>query len=248
MPKSPTPRVIFIRHGQTEWSKSGQYTSRTDLHLTEYGVNQARALGKFVTGTGNSSLLNVSNVKLIISSPRYRAIQTKELVFETIDKKIMDDIPFEIDEDVREWEYGDYEGLLTKEIIQLRRERNIPDKLDITTGKPIPWNIWADGCENGEDYTRVSIRLNRLIEKIRTLHKQALEKDEPCDVVVFGHGHILRSFAALWLGRSLNINPQFLLDTGAVGVLSYQHHNIDEPAIHLSPFVVPMGEETEHAA
>lgn len=208
------------------------------------GICSWKSLG----GNRKSSLINISNVKLIITSPRSRAQHTKKLVFESIDPKVMEQIPCEVDEDLREWEYGDYEGLLTKEIIELRKNRGIPEKLDVLTGKPIPWNIWAEGCENGEDYTRVTIRLNRLISKIKLYHKEALYNNQPCDIVIFGHGHILRSFAALWLGRPLNINPQFLLDTSGVGVLSYQHRNIDEPAIHLSgPFSVPVEEENDHS-
>lgn len=220
--------------------------SNSDFSL---GVKQAKAIGKVLVGTHEQSLVNVNSVKLIISSPRSRAIQTKKLIFEHTDQSIVDTIPFEIDEDLREWEYGDYEGLLTKQIIELRKEKGIPDKIDPATGKTVPWNIWSDGCENGEVYTDVTLRLNRLIAKIRALHKKALERDEACDVVIFGHGHILRCFAALWLGRSINVNPQLILDTGGVGVLSYQHHNIEEPAIHVSgPFAVPVEEEKEHAA
>lgn len=217
------------------------------MPLTDYGIKQAREVGKVLVGTSASSLVNVNNIKLIISSPRERAIHTKKLLFENVPQDIMEQIPFEIDDDVREWEYGDYEGLLTKQIIEKRYQEGIPENIDVHTGKVIPWNIWADGCEGGEDYTRVTLRLNRLINRIRVIHKAALENNEACDIVVFGHGHILRSFAALWLGRSININPQFVLDTAGVGVLSYQHHNIDEPAIVVSgPFSVPVAEESDH--
>lgn len=136
--------------------------------------------------------------------------------------------------EIREWEYGDYEGLLTKQIIELRQSRGLGSD----------WNIWRDGCENGEDYTQVTLRVDNVIKKIQAIHKKALDNNEACDIVVVGHGHILRCFAARWVGREINVNPQFMLDAGGVGVLSYQHHNIEEPALFLAgAFVVPVEEQ-----
>lgn len=186
-------------------------------------------------GTTNEFLINPENVKLIITSPRKRAIETKELLFTNIDKSIYDSIPSEIEEDVREWEYGDYEGLLTSEIKQLRKERGLEGD---------NWTIWEYGCENGEDYKQVTERIDRLIAKIQKIHKTYLDAGKQCDIMVIAHGHILRCFAARWIGMGINKNPKFMLDAGGVCVLSYQHHNIEEPAMFLTgAFTVPVEEE-----
>ena len=111
MTKSPCPRLIFVRHGQTEWSKSGQYTSRTDLDLTPFGVKQMRNTGKGLIGPGNLQMIKPENLTHIFVSPRKRAQRTSQLLLEEVDPEIKDKIPIEIDEDVREWEYGEYEGL-----------------------------------------------------------------------------------------------------------------------------------------
>lgn len=222
-----TPRCILIRHGQTEWSKTGQYTSVTDLSLTPYGVKQMEITRSKLISDKGDVLIHPKDVRLIITSPRKRAIQTKEILF--------GDMVSEVDEDIREWEYGDYEGLLTKEIQDLRRERGLEgDK----------WNIWEYGCENGEVAEEVTVRVDRLIAKIRAIHKEYLDQGESCDVVVLAHGHILRCFAARWIDIPINKNPKFMLDAGGICVLSYQHHNINEPALFLTgAFTVPVEEE-----
>lgn len=234
MTKAPTPRVIFARHGQTEWSKSGQYTSITDLELTDFGVKQMKNTGKHLIGVSPYQLIKPQNLKYVITSPRTRAKQTGTLLLEAVDDFQKAHIKIEEENDLREWEYGDYEGLLTKQIIELRNSRGLGDD----------WNIWRDGCENGEVHEQVKQRLDKVIEGIRAIHKKAMDNNEPCDIIVIGHGHILRCFAARWVGKELNVNPQFMLDAGGVGVLSYQHHNINEPALLLAgAFVVPVEEE-----
>lgn len=232
MAKHHTPRCVLVRHGQTEWSKSGQYTSVTDLPLTAFGEKQMIETGKLLISEMNHTLIDPKVVRLIITSPRKRAVQTKELLF----GDYLKNIKTEVDENIREWEYGDYEGLLTKEIIGLRKERGLENADD--------WNIWEYGCENGEDYTQVTKRVDELIFKIQEIHKDYLNKDEECDIVVIAHGHILRCFAARWIGLPINQNPKFMLDAGGVCVLSYQHHNINEPALFLTgAFTVPVEEE-----
>ncbi|GEQ69293.1 hypothetical protein JCM33374_g2964 [Metschnikowia sp. JCM 33374] len=238
MPK-PTPRLIFVRHGQTEWSKSGQHTSITDLELTKFGVDQMRNTGKHLIGNTPFQMIKPKNLKLIITSPRTRAKQTAGLLLEGLSDEERSAIPVSEDNDLREWEYGDYEGLLTSQILELRKSRGLDQD-------GVKWSIFEKGCENGENHQQVTERLDRLIGKIRAVHAQALEDDVACDVLIVGHGHILRCFAARWVGRPLNVNPDMLLDAGGVGVLSYQHHNIDEPAFYLSgAFTVPVEEEGE---
>ncbi|TID29438.1 hypothetical protein CANINC_001961 [Pichia inconspicua] len=222
-----TPRCILIRHGQTEWSKTGQYTSVTDLPLTEYGVRQMEITrSKLISETGEA-LIHPNDVKLIITSPRKRAIQTKEILF--------GEHPSVVDDDMREWEYGDYEGLLTHEIQHLRKQRGLESER---------WNIWEYGCENGEVASDVTLRVDRIIAKIRKTHAEYLARDESCDIVVVAHGHILRCFAARWIDLPVDRNPKFMLDAGGICVLSYQHHNIEEPALFLTgAFTVPVEEE-----
>ncbi|EGV60249.1 Sedoheptulose 1,7-bisphosphatase [Yamadazyma tenuis] len=236
MTKAPTPRVIFVRHGQTEWSKSGQYTSITDLELTDFGVRQMKSTGKYLIGASGYQLINPSDLKYVITSPRRRAQHTVQLLLEGLDNFTRSQIPIEVENDLREWEYGDYEGLLTKQIKELRASRGLGDD----------WDFWRDGCENGEIHTQVKERLDSVIARIRAVQGKAIDNNEACDIVVVGHGHILRCFAARWVGREINVNPQFMLDAGGVGVLSYQHHNIEEPALFLAgAFVVPVEEQGE---
>lgn len=234
-----TPRVIFVRHGQTEWSKSGQYTSVTDLDLTEFGVKQMRSTGKKLIGKANSELVVAQNLKHVFTSPRTRAKHTVELLLEGVSSEEKNKIPVHVENDLREWEYGDYEGKLTSQIIESRAQRG----LDAHLSSGDQWNIWRDGCENGEDWRQVQERVDGVISKIREIHAEALAKKEPCDILVVGHGHILRCFAARWVNHPINVNPAFMLDAGGVGVLSYQHKNINEPALYLAgAFVVPVEE------
>ncbi|CAK7891559.1 sedoheptulose 1,7-bisphosphatase [[Candida] anglica] len=241
MTHAPCPRVIFVRHGQTEWSKSGQYTSITDLPLTDFGVKQMRNTGKHLIGTSPFQLIKPKNLKHIITSPRLRAKQTAELLLESISEQDKAHINIREEDEIREWEYGDYEGLLTSQIIELRKSRGLDTHLE---GDDV-WNIWRDGCENGEVHSQVKERVDSVIAKIKVDHKKALENNEACDTIVIAHGHILRCFAARWVGRELNRNPDFLLDAGGVGVLSYGHRNINEPALYLAgAFVVPVEEQS----
>lgn len=232
-----TPRLIFVRHGQTSWSKSGQYTSFTDLDLTPFGVTQMRNTGKQLIGFSPFHLIQPQNIKMLITSPRKRAKQTAQLLIEGLEESVRNSIPISEDNDLREWEYGDYEGLRTQEIIDLRKLRGHEANGEV-------WNIFEYGCENGENYLDVTERVDALIGRVRKVHAEAIEKNVPCDVVLVAHGHILRCFASRWIGRPLNQNPDLVLDAGGVGVLSYQHCNINEPAFSLAgAFVVPVEEE-----
>lgn len=263
-------RCIIVRHGQTEWSKSGQYTGLTDLPLTEYGVRQMQRTGRSIFR--DNAFVDPSKITYIFTSPRTRARQTIDLVLETLTPEQKAHIRVVVDEDLREWEYGDYEGLLTHEIVALRQSRGLD--------KTVPWNIWRDGCENGETTQQIGLRLSRVIARIQNLHQKSMDAGKASDIMVFAHGHALRYFAALWFRklaveqkcnseweranpasynddtvpyvqletyRYLNDNPFFLLDAGGIGVLSYAHHCIDEPALALAgAFVPPPEEESQH--
>jgi len=131
----------------------------------------------------------------------------------------------EVTEDIREWEYGAYEGLLTAQIRAARKERGLD--------KDRPWNIWIDGCEDGETAKEVSDRLDRIIKDIKSIQAPYMHGEKAVDVVLIAHGHILRAFAKRWIGFELGMGLPMMLEPGAVGVLSYEHHRVDEPALLL---------------
>lgn len=187
---STLPVIYLARHGETAWSLTGQHTGTTDLPLTEHGEANARRLRKRLDG--------ISFVKVLVS-PLQRARRTCELAgFATA---------AEVDAELVEWNYGQYEGRRTAEI---RAER--PE-----------WILFRDGCPGGESPTQVGTRADRVIERIRTAGD---------NVLVFSSGHFLRVLGARWLGLEPADGRFLLLDTGSVCVLSYEH-TLAEPAIRL---------------
>jgi len=238
------PRCFIIRHGETEWSLNGRHTGSTDLKLTENGEKRMRATGRALVG--EDRLIAPSKIAHIYVSPRQRAQRTLEL----LDLGCHDRLPWQdprhnetqtgddlqsrakvqVTDAVREWDYGYYEGLTSKQIRKDREER----------GEKV-WDIWRDGCPGGESPADITKRLDALITEIRSkYHNKAVEdKDAQGDVLVVAHGHILRAFAMRWIGRELTEGVSLLLEAGGVGTLSYEHHKIDEPAILLGgAFVV----------
>jgi broad specificity phosphatase PhoE len=172
--------VVTVRHGKTEWSENGRHTSRTDLPLTEDGREQARELG---------SKLGEWSFALVLTSPLRRARETCELAGFG-DRAVVDD-------DLREWDYGEYEGLTTPEI----RAAN-PG-----------WNLWRDGCPGGERPEQVGVRADRVLARARAADG---------DVLIFAHGHILRVLAARWLEMGPEAGARFALAAGGLGVLGYE--------------------------
>lgn len=137
---------------------------------------------------------------------------------------------------MREWDYGDYEGL-TSATIRAQRE---------AAGAPATWDIWSEGCPGGESPAQITQRLDEVIAEIRArfhapvIGRPRTEECGPGDVLVVAHGHILRAFAARWIGKNIAENPSLILEAGGVGTLSYEHHSINEPAIILGgAFTVP---------
>ncbi len=173
-------QIVLVRHGETEWSLSGQHTSRTDLPLTEKGRERAQALGPELAGWDFS---------LVLTSPLLRARETCEIAG-FADRA-------EICEDLREWDYGEYEGLTTPEI----REKN-PS-----------WNLWTDGCPGGEQPAEVGARADRAIERLRS---------GDGDAVAFAHGHILRVLTARWVRMEPSAGARFALKTGTICTLGYE--------------------------
>ncbi len=184
-------RIYLVRHGETAWSLSGQHTGLTDIPLTEKGEQEARTL---------PDRLHHVSFKRVFTSPLQRARRSAELA--ALNR------PVEIESDLAEWDYGDYEGLRTSEI----RERN-PD-----------WNIFKDGCPQGESPTQVSLRADRVIARLRNLEG---------DIAIFSHGHFGRVLAVRWIGLGIEQALHFLLGTASLSILGYGHKLAEEPAIIL---------------
>ncbi|GAB1312286.1 Sedoheptulose 1,7-bisphosphatase [Madurella fahalii] len=242
-----TPRVFIVRHGETEWSLNGRHTGTTDIPLTANGEKRVTATGKALVG--NDRLIVPRKLARIYVSPRRRAQRTLEL----LNLVAKDQLPWEahgepacegpacearieVTEDIREWDYGNYEGITTPQIRELRKQQGLDPN----------WDIWRDGCPGGESPADITERLDRLIKDIRdkwqapVLSKPKGEAGNG-DVLIVAHGHILRAFAQRWAGKSLVDGPTFLLEAGGVGTLSYEHHNINEPAILLGgAFIVEL--------
>jgi broad specificity phosphatase PhoE len=184
------PVAYLARHGETAWSLSGQHTGRTDLPLTARGERNARALGERLRGLTFAK---------VFTSPLQRAKATCELA--GFGSK------GEIDPDLVEWDYGQYEGRRTAEIHSER-----PD-----------WQLFRDGCPGGESPAEVGARADRVIERVRAVHG---------DVLLFSSGHFLRVLASRWLGFEAAAGRYFLLSTASLSALGYEH-NPAEPAIRL---------------
>ncbi|HZA57549.1 MAG TPA: histidine phosphatase family protein [Candidatus Udaeobacter sp.] len=172
-------QVYLIRHGETEWSLSGQHTGSTDIPLTENGRKVAQLL---------EPVLARETFALVLTSPLQRARKTCELA--GLGERA------EIDRDLMEWNYGEYEGLTSREI----RE------------KAPGWLLFNDGCPGGETPEQVGDRADRVIARAR---------GEQGNVVLFAHGHLLRVLAARWLGFAARAGRHLLLDTGTLNILGY---------------------------
>lgn len=170
----------LVRHGQTEWSAAGRHTSTTDLDLVPEGEEVARSL---------AGRLAAVDFGLVLTSPRLRARRTAELA----------GFPgAEVDDDLVEWDYGDYEGITTAEI----RER--------APG----WTVWTEPVPGGETADAVATRLDRVVARAQSAEGPGL---------VFGHGHALRALAARWLRQPVSFGQHLRLGTATVSVLGWEH-------------------------
>ncbi|KAL4070828.1 histidine phosphatase superfamily [Scleroderma citrinum] len=206
----PVPRLFLVRHGETEWSLNGRHTGRTDIPLTPRGVEQVKAQASALVGEGRP--VDPKNICFAFVSPRIRAHKTFHLLFEHLPK-----LPdHTITEEVREWDYGDYEGLATRDILS----------------KDPGWDIWKHGCPGGESAEEMQHRVDCVIFKIRDHHRKWFEKGEGNrDVLVVAHGHFNRCLIARWNNFALTAGNNFNVEPGGVAVLSYNHHTLDEPAL-----------------
>jgi len=214
--------VLTFAIGQTEWTINGRYTGRSDIPLTSNGEYQVSSSASVVVGPGK--IVDSSRIAHLFISPRIRALRTYEILFS---EKEREDLKpkAEVTEDIREWDYGLYEGLLTHEIRAARKERGLDTER--------PWDIWHDGCEGGETAAEVSARLDGVIAKIKKIQGPYMHGEKAVDVVLIAHGHILRAFAKRWIGFELGTRLPLMLEPGALGVLSYEHHKVEEPAFLL---------------
>ena len=184
------PIVYLARHGETAWTVTGQHTGLTDLPLTERGACNAQTLGE---------RLNGMTFAKVLTSPLRRAMRTCELAgFGPV---------AEIDRDLVEWDYGEYEGRGTADILAER-----PD-----------WQLFHDGCPGGESPQHVATRADRIVQRVRGAGG---------DVLLFSSSHFLRVLAARWIGMEAIVGRSFMLSTASLSGLGYEH-TVDQPVIHL---------------
>lgn len=172
----------LIRHGETEWSKNGRHTSVTELPLTTEGEEVASALPSRLAGV---------RFDLVLTSPRERARRTAVLA------GFPDAV---VEEDLTEWNYGEYEGITTAQI----REK-VPG-----------WTVWTHPSPGGEDAASMTARMDRVIAKVRAHGGR---------VLVFSHGHTSRALAARWLAQPIEEGRLFKLDTATISVLGYDRES-----------------------
>jgi probable phosphoglycerate mutase len=175
-----TQRVVAVRHGQTEWSAAGRHTGRTDIPLTDAGRHQAALVASRLAGVPFA---------LVLTSPLGRARETSRLAG-LGDRAV-------VDPDLAEWDYGEYDGRTTADIL---RERP-------------GWSLWSDGCLGGEAAADVAVRADRVVERCRAAGG---------DVVLFSHGHLLRVLGSRWVGAEPTFGAALGLSTAAVSVLGYE--------------------------
>ena len=181
-PSNPANRLWLARHGETEWSASGRHTSFTDLDLTAAGEQEARGLAQRLTGV---------EFARVLTSPRLRARRTAELAgFSDVEV-------VEVVEDLREWDYGEDEGLTTPEI-----------RVD----RP-GWTVWSDGPKGGESAEDVARRADRIVALVRAAEGP---------VLAFSHGHFSRVLAARWLGLHVAAGAHLRLSTASLSVLGWE--------------------------
>src|ERR1700676_3070067 len=185
------PVIYVARHGETAWTLTGQHTGLTDLPLTPQGERNARALADRLTGLDFAK---------VFTSPLQRASKTCALAgFGNV---------AEVDSDLVEWNYGDYEGLRTAEIRTVR-----PD-----------WQLFRDGCPGGESPAQVIARANNVLNRVRAVKG---------DVLLFSSGHFIRVLAARWIGLEPSVNSMsFLLSTASLSAVGYDH-DFSRPVIRL---------------
>ena len=174
-------RLVLARHGETEWSRTGRHTGRTDIPLTDLGREEARRLANVLSGRSFSR---------VVSSPLVRATETARLA------GFGDRL--EIDDDLREWDYGSYEGRT---------------RLEIAADVP-GWTVWSHPIVGGESLEELGARADRVIDRLLP---------SGGDVLVFSHGHFLRVLAARWIAAPPVTGSRLELWTATISELGWEH-------------------------
>jgi len=172
--------IVLVRHGETEWSRDGRHTGVTDIPLTDTGRRQAELLRDSLAGR---------DFELVLTSPLERAAETCRLAG-LADKAERSDA-------LVEWDYGEYEGITTKEIREGRAG----------------WYLWRDGCPGGETAADVGARVDPVVERLAALDG---------DAALFAHGHVLRVMTARWLGLGPQSGALFALETATLSTLGFE--------------------------
>jgi broad specificity phosphatase PhoE len=181
----PRERQIYlVRHGETEWSVNGRHTGRTDVPLTDVGREQAKDLGRRVRG---------HPFALVLTSPLSRAAETARIAGFGDAERV---------DDLREWDYGAFEGRKT---VDIRAE--IPD-----------WSIWTGPWRGGETARQIGARADRVLAR-------CLDRAVDGDALLFAHGHVLRVLTARWLGLPARQGALFALGTATIGILGWEREN-----------------------
>ncbi|HEX3444258.1 MAG TPA: histidine phosphatase family protein [Chthoniobacterales bacterium] len=180
MAEHPDHQIYLIRHGETEWARDGRHTGRTDIPLTETGRSQAEFL---------RPIFEEVEFESIISSPLRRSLETARLA--GLKGRI------EVNDELREWDYGDYEGMTTEQI----RE------------KVADWTVWTHPCPNGEKIEQVAARADRVLARCEQIKGNA---------ALFSHGHFLRVLVSRWIGLPPENGRHFLLGTSTLSILAHE--------------------------
>jgi probable phosphoglycerate mutase len=187
--EQPRPRrVVLVRHGATDWSEAGRHTGWTDIALNECGLQQASALAPALASWSFGAVLCSTLQRAVVTCERAEQLAHAQL-----------------DADLREWNYGDYEGMTSAEI-QARRPG---------------WNLWDDGVPGGETLEQVAARADRVITRLRAVDG---------DAAVFAHGHLLRILAVRWIGEPALLARHLNLATASISTVAWEH---DWPSITL---------------
>ena len=182
-----TDEIWLARHGATEWTVSKQHTGSTDLPLIPDGEEDARAMGRRLAGIEFAT---------VMTSPLRRARETARLAGFPEPR---------VNELLREVDYGEYEGVTTKDIQEQRPQ----------------WELFRDGSPGGETPDQIAARMDQLLLDLA---------DEPGPILLFGHGHCLRGLAARYLGLEIWVAGLMALDAGSLSILGEEH---DHPALRL---------------